>query len=128
VAAGILCDAEGRVLITERVGDAAFAGLWEFPGGKIDTGETAEMALSRELNEELGIGVDSFERFKNIRHDYPDRCVDIDFFLVNRWTGEPRGLQGQKLQWVPVDTLDEAILLPADAPLVRMLKSQVGRD
>ncbi len=123
VAAGILCDTRRGVMIAERLGDASFAGLWEFPGGKIDAGETPEMALARELDEELGIEIGSFMHLKNIRHDYPDRCVDIDFFLVYSWSGEPRGLHGQRLQWMPVDALDETILLPADAPVVRAIQT-----
>lgn len=120
--AGIFRDADGRVLIAERLGDASFAGLWEFPGGKIDSGETRDDALRRELKEELGIEIVSFEHFKNIEHDYPDRRVSIDFFLVSHWLGSPAGLQGQGLRWIPIDQLEEKSLLPADVPVVRALQ------
>lgn len=108
--------------MTERIGDVAFTGLWEFPGGKIDAGETAEMALQRELREELGIEIAAVELFQSIQHDYPDRQVEIDFFLVAHWIGEPTGLQGQKLKWLRIDLLDEQHLLAADAPVVIALQ------
>jgi len=81
------------------------------------------MALARELDEELGIEIGSFTQLKNIRHSYPDRCVYIEFFVVSSWSGEPRGLHGQQLKWVPVDALDETVLLPADAPVVNAIQA-----
>ena len=122
VAAGILCDADGCVLLTERVGDVAFAGQWEFPGGKIDSGETSEMALQRELREELGIEIAAGQLFQNVQHDYPDRQVNIDFFLVTQWTGKPSGLQGQKLKWLRIELLDEQSVLAADVPVIVALQ------
>ena len=119
--AGIFRNADGHVLIAERLGDASFAGLWEFPGGKIDAGETRDDALRRELKEELGVEIVSFQHFQSLEHDYPDRRVSIDFFLVSHWLGQPSGLQGQGLRWISIDQLDEKILLPADVPVVRAL-------
>ena len=124
VAAGILCDSRGRVLIAERLGDGPFHGLWEFPGGKIGPDETAPQALSRELAEELGIEVRVCAPFMNLRHEYADRTVAIEFFIVSDWRCEPVGREGQGLQWVPKDQLDTALLLPADAPVVEALKRQ----
>ena len=95
VAAGILCDATGRVLITERLGGGPFHGLWEFPGGKIDVDETALQALSRELVEELGVDVTTCRSFMNLRHEYEDRVVSIEFFIVSAWRGEPSGRPGR---------------------------------
>lgn len=122
VAAGILCDASGRVLIAERVGGGAFQGLWEFPGGKIAPGESASEALYRELAEELGIKVTECSSFMNLRHEYVDRLVTIEFFLVNSWKRKPMGREGQALRWVAKDSLDAAELLPADVPVVRALQ------
>ena len=85
VAAGILCDPKGRVLIAERLGGGQFHGLWEFPGGKMAAGETASQALSIELAEELGIEVTEFSSFMNLRHEYDDRIVTIEFFIVSEW-------------------------------------------
>lgn len=122
VSAGILRDAADRILITERLGDAAFAGLWEFPGGKIDAGESAADALCRELAEELGIDVLACTHLMHLDHRYPDRHVSIEFFSVDAWQGQPIGLDGQNFRWQALDELDEATMLPADAPMVRALK------
>jgi 8-oxo-dGTP diphosphatase len=122
VAAGILRNAAGEVLIAERLCDGPFNGLWEFPGGKIDDAETSVAALRRELREELGIEVTLAEPFMKLSHEYVDRTVDLEFFLVNDWDGDPDGLEGQALRWVNVSQLNEAELLPADAPLVQALR------
>ena len=122
VAAGILCDAEGRILIAERLGGGPFQGLWEFPGGKIGDGETAVEALSRELAEELGIEVTSCASFMNLRHEYDDRIVVIEFFLVSDWASEPVGREGQALRWVPREQLNADELLPADVPVIEALQ------
>ena len=95
VAAGILRDSANRVLITERLCDGPFNGLWEFPGGKISAGETSVQALRRELAEELGIDVTAARPYLDLHHEYPDRTVDLEFFLVTAWHGEPAGLEGQ---------------------------------
>jgi 8-oxo-dGTP diphosphatase len=124
VAAGILCDSNGRVLIAERLGGGAFNGLWEFPGGKIIAGETATQALSRELAEELGIEVTEYSSFMNLRHQYDDRLVTIEFFIVSDWNSEPVGREGQQLRWVPAESLDADELLPADVPVVEALKQR----
>jgi 8-oxo-dGTP diphosphatase len=122
VAAGILRDASGRVLIAERVGGGPFHGMWEFPGGKIASDESASDALARELEEELGILLLQTEFFMRLEHDYPDRSVSIDFFLVNGWQEVPRGLEGQKLLWVKASALDDHNLLPADVPVIEALQ------
>ena len=124
VAAGILCDAEGRVLIAERLGGGPFQGLWEFPGGKIGNGESAAEALSRELAEELGIEVTTCASFMRLRHEYDDRIVSIEFFIVSEWVSEPVGREGQALRWVPRERLDAEELLPADVPVVEALQQQ----
>ena len=124
VAAGILCDSAGRVLIAERLGDGPFQGLWEFPGGKIDNGESAPQALSRELAEELGIEVTECAPFMNLRHEYDDRVVTIEFFIVSDWNSEPVGREGQALRWVPKESLDSDLLLPADVPVVEALQQR----
>jgi len=122
VAAGILCDADGRVLIAERRGGGPFDGLWEFPGGKIRPDETSRQALSRELAEELGIEVTAYSSFMNLRHEYDDRVVTIEFFIVSEWKCDPVGREGQELRWVPAALLDAEELLPADVPVVAALQ------
>ena len=122
VAAGILQNSHGDVLLAERLCDGPFHGLWEFPGGKIEDDEAADVGLKRELHEELGIEVLESEPYMRLSHDYDDRSVDLEFFLVKRWRGEPAGLEGQQLRWANVEQLDAAELLPADAPLLAALR------
>ena len=124
VAAGILFDSTDRILIAERLGGGPFHGLWEFPGGKIAPGESSAEALSRELAEELGIEVTACESFMNLRHEYDDRIVTIEFFIVSQWNSEPVGREGQQLRWVPRESLDSDELLPADVPVVTALRQQ----
>ncbi len=124
VAAGILCDPKGRVLIAERLGGGQFHGLWEFPGGKMVAGETASQALVRELAEELGIEVTNCSSFMHLSHEYEDRVVTIEFFLVSEWNSEPVGREGQALRWVPAELLDADELLPADVPVVEALRQR----
>ncbi len=122
VVAGILCRAQDdHILLTERIGDSPFAGLWEFPGGKIDPSESAEEALVRELREELGIEISRWSHFLSLDHEYADRCVSLTFYLVQDWSGTPDGLDGQALRWVARHDLRVEELLPADAPVVRAL-------
>lgn len=121
VAAGILTDADGRVLITERTGGGPFNGMWEFPGGKISSGETAESALIRELREEIGVEASKCEPFMQLAHDYPDRTVRLQFFKVELWQGEPSGVEGQRLRWLLPANIDADIMLPADAPVIDAL-------
>jgi len=123
VVAGILQDDAGRILITERVDDGPFHGLWEFPGGKIGENESLEAALHRELGEEIGIQPLSSSHFMSLTHDYPDRHVSIDFYLIREWKSEPLGLEGQALKWVAAKDLDAEDLLPADLPVVEALKA-----
>jgi len=123
VAAGILCDDSGRILIAERLCSGPFEGLWEFPGGKIAAGETASDALLRELAEELGIEVTAYSTFMNLRHEYNDRIVTIEFFMVGDWNNEPVGREGQALRWVAKGELDSSELLPADVPVVEAIKT-----
>jgi 8-oxo-dGTP diphosphatase len=125
VAAGILQDASGRVLITERLGDPPIAGLWEFPGGKISQGETAMSALARELYEELGIAIEECEHFMSVDHNYSDRNVVIEFYLVTGWRSVPTGLEGQAIRWIEPELLKSDELLPADVPVLEALRASI---
>ncbi|MDH4125245.1 MAG: 8-oxo-dGTP diphosphatase MutT [Gammaproteobacteria bacterium] len=122
VAAGVLRDVAGRVLIAERLCEGPYNGLWEFPGGKIRDGESPLAALCRELHEELGIDAVLLEPLMNLSHSYPDRTVTLEFFLVSKWHGAPAGREGQRIRWVAVSDLNVDELLPADAPLVAALQ------
>ena len=104
-------------MVTERIEDGPFQGLWEFPGGKIGAGEELEEALARELSEEIGVQMLASDHLMSLRHEYPDRHVEIDFFLVTQWQNEARGLEGQGLKWVTVDAFADVVLLPAALPV-----------
>jgi len=123
VAAGILSDAHGRVLIADRSRAGTMQDYWEFPGGKLASGESADAALRRELAEELGIEISSFEHFRTLQHEYPDLHVVIDFYTVTSWVGTPAGLEGQQLKWLRPEELSPGMLLPADAPLLEQLQN-----
>lgn len=113
VAVGVVLSADGQVLIGQRLAGKPYAGWWEFPGGKVESGESVEQALARELNEELGL--ESVESTPWIvrGHDYPHATVRLFFRRVRRWRGEPLSREGQALVWQPIDAIGVAPLLPA---------------
>jgi 8-oxo-dGTP diphosphatase len=123
VAAGILRNTGGQVLITERIEAGPYRDLWEFPGGKIHAGETALVALKRELLEEIGIKATTVEPFMNLTHEYPDRTVELEFFDVTEWSGVPTGLEGQQIRWVNISDLRANELLPADIAVIKELQN-----
>jgi 8-oxo-dGTP diphosphatase len=123
VVAGVLRDANGRVLISQRPADKHMAGYWEFPGGKIAPGESGEQALWRELTEELGVSLQRCHPLLKLRHDYVDRVVELEVFLVDDYRGEPTGRETQALKWVELAELGAHSLLPADRPIVDALNS-----
>jgi 8-oxo-dGTP diphosphatase len=124
VAAAVLRDAAGRVLIAQRPAGTHMAGYWEFPGGKLRADEAPAQALARELFEELGVEVGACRELLQLRHDYPDRRVELHVFCVERFAGDPRGLEGQALRWVTTCALMDEALLPADRPIVEALLAQ----
>ena len=126
VAAGILRDPDGRFLIAQRPDGAHVGGFWEFPGGKLRSGESPAEALVRELHEEIGVCVEAATPFMAYRHDYPERSVELHVFLVERFAGDPRGLEGQPLRWVSVADLTTAGLLEADVPIAEALSKWSG--
>jgi 8-oxo-dGTP diphosphatase len=124
VAACALVDADNRVLLARRPEGKKMAGLWEFPGGKLQPGETPEQALIRELREELGIDVAKacLAAFAFASHDYGRFHLLMPLYLCRRWTGTPTGLEGQALAWVPPRRLAEYDMPPADKPLIPLLR------
>jgi 8-oxo-dGTP diphosphatase len=126
VVAAVLRDAHGRVLIAQRPPGKHMAGYWEFPGGKIAPGESSVAALTRELAEELGIALRRCHPLLQLRHDYPDRMVELDVFMVDDYAGEPSGLEAQALKWVAAAELASQALLPADRPIIEALNAAAG--
>ena len=124
VAACALVDADGRILLARRPEGKAMAGLWEFPGGKLDPGETPEAALIRELAEELGIGVSEscLAPVAFASHAYDRFHLLMPLYRCRRWTGQPAGREGQALAWVRPDKLLDYPMPPADLPLIPMLR------
>lgn len=124
VAAVALIDGEGRVLLAERPVGKALAGTWEFPGGKVHTGETPEAALIRELKEELGINTHEscLAPFTFASHAYEKFHLLMPLFVCRVWQGIPQGLEGQRLAWVFPREMGNYPMPPADKPLVVMLR------
>jgi 8-oxo-dGTP diphosphatase len=121
VAVGILIDDAGRVLVTRRAPGTHQGGLWEFPGGKVEVEETLLEALARELREELGVLVETTEALMVLEHDYGDKQVRLDVHRVTRWSGEPRGLEGQPLAWQRPEQLRDWAFPAANQPILQRL-------
>lgn len=126
VVAGVIRDARGRVLLARRTEGRDLAGLWEFPGGKIEPGETAEQALVRELREELGIATRVGRLLAEVRMPYPDKQLRLDVYLIEGYTGTPDGLEGQALAWAPLHKLADYPMPPADGPAVALLMRELA--
>ena len=125
VAACVLLDGEGRILIAKRPPARSLAGLWEFPGGKVEQGESPEHALVRELAEELGIDIAPADLapLTFASHGYPDFHLLMPLFLCTRWRGEATPHEGQELAWVKPTELAAYAMPPADEPLKVVLPS-----
>ena len=123
VAACALIDADGRVLIAERPAGKSMAGLWEFPGGKVEAGERPEETLIRELKEELGIDVNEacLAPLTFASHTYPDFHLLMPLYVCRRWDGTIAAQEGQRLAWVRPNRLRDYPMPPADEPLVSHL-------
>lgn len=124
VSAAALIDIDGRVLLTQRPEGKSMAGLWEFPGGKIEDGETPEQALIRELHEELGINTWSscLAPLTFASHTYEDFHILMPLFACRKWEGIPHGKEGQNLKWVRSNQLKDYPMPPADEPIVPILR------
>ena len=125
VAVGVLIDAEGRFLLTSRPTGKVYADYWEFPGGKLEAGESVEAALARELHEELGITIANAEPWKVELMDYPHARVRLHFCKVRRWSGEFEMREGQQMAWqvLPVAVVP---VLPGTLPVLRWLAEERG--
>lgn len=128
VAACALLDVDGRVLLAQRPEGKSMAGLWEFPGGKVETGERPEETLIRELAEELGITVNEacLAPLTFASHVYEDFHLLMPLYICRRWDGMPSGLEGQALKWVRPLRLRDYPMPPADEPLIPHLMDLVS--
>ncbi|HYD99171.1 MAG TPA: 8-oxo-dGTP diphosphatase MutT [Alphaproteobacteria bacterium] len=124
VVAVALVDADGRVLLAQRPEGKSLAGLWEFPGGKVDAGETPEAALIRELHEELGIDTRAscLAPYTFASHSYERFHLLMPLYVCRQWEGTPTPKEGQRLAWVRPQALRDYPMPPADVPLVAMLQ------
>jgi 8-oxo-dGTP diphosphatase len=122
VAVAVLQRQDGFFLMAQRPQDKAYEGYWEFPGGKVEAGETPYHALVRELHEELGIEVETAYPWLTRVFTYPHATVRLNFFRVTRWQGEPHGREGQLLSWQVLPDLSVAPILPANTPIMRALQ------
>lgn len=127
VTAAALVDREGRVLLAQRPPGKHLAGMWEFPGGKVDAGERPEEALIRELQEELGIDTRAscLAPATFASHDYEDFHLVMLVYLCRKWSGHPRGLEGQPLRWARPAEMFSIDMPPADRPLIGILDALI---
>lgn len=126
VVAAALIDEAGRVLLARRPAGKAMAGLWEFPGGKIEAGETPEAALARELGEELGIAPAAMQPVQFVSHACADFHLVMLLFAVPAWVGTPAGREGQALAWVAPAAMAALPMPAADVPLVAALSAHLA--
>lgn len=127
VAAAVI-ECEGRYLITKRGLGTHFPGYWEFPGGKLEHGESLETCLMRELREELGAEIKGPIRFMVIQHEYPDKTVELNFFFCSLIPGEIKPLGCADFRWVFAGELSSFTFLPADQPVVEKLQERHQGD
>lgn len=126
IAVGIIINSKQEVFITQRMKGNHLADFWEFPGGKVEQylGESREQALYRELHEEVGIEVTQANLLTTMEYDYPDRSLKLHFFIVDEWTGKPKGCEGQSSRWVAITRLNEEEFPQANHPVITQLKFQ----
>lgn len=122
VAVAVVKNKKGEILISQRRPDVHQGGLWEFPGGKVEVGETGLLALRRELKEELNIHIKAAEPLINIKHTYIDLQVYLEVFIVNEFSGSLRGVEGQPIRWVAVNQLKKYAFPEANLPIITALK------
>lgn len=125
VAAAIIRNEFRQIYLTQRLEGQDFAQSLEFPGGKVDVGETPEEALARELEEEIGIHILSAFPYEHFSFEYPNRTIEFFFYLVEEWVGEPFGREGQEGFWIEQSELEEGKFPPANLELIRKLKMEL---
>ena len=125
IAAGIIRNSQQHIFITQRPEGTHMAGVWEFPGGKLEKGEHPKDALIRELEEEVGIAVTDCNLFHQVDHEFEDRFITLYFFMVSDWENEPYGKEGQKSRWIKQHDLIAEDFPLANRVIVDMLTKKV---
>ena len=126
VAVGVICNERGEILISRRHESSHQGGLWEFPGGKVEPGESVTEALGRELREELGIEVGALRPLVEVSHDYADKSVLLDVWIVEAFDGEAEGREGQPLRWIEPALLATYEFPAANQPIVQACSEQAA--
>ena len=126
VAVGVILGADGRILLAKRPDHLHMGGRWEFPGGKVEDSESIQEAMTRELKEELDIEVKAMEPLIEVRHDYGDKQVFLDTWVVSEFHGKERGLEGQELAWVSTEELANYHFPDANQPIVEALLARAN--
>lgn len=121
VAVAVISNSNGDILISKRPGHVHQGGLWEFPGGKLEPGESLESALKRELLEELGIELNTCQPLVEIQHDYPDKSVLLDVWSVSDFSGVPYGREQQPIRWVAPEALGQYDFPEANQPIIQAI-------
>ncbi|WP_117235873.1 8-oxo-dGTP diphosphatase MutT [Vibrio maerlii] len=124
VAAIIFNQDKSQIFITKRPDDKHKGGFWEFPGGKVEEGETKEQAMIRELEEEVGITVTAQHLFEHLEHDYPEKSLKFDFIQVNAFDGEAHGKEGQQGEWVSISELPNYTFPEANVPILERVVTE----
>lgn len=125
VAVGVVSDGGSGILVARRAANAHQGGLWEFPGGKLEPGETVQQALQRELLEELAIDVRQCESLLVIEHDYSDKSVLLDVWWIDAFDGEPHGREGQPVRWVEAAELHSLEFPEANVPIIAAIEKKL---
>lgn len=125
VAVGVLVKPDGQFLLTSRPEGKVYAGYWEFPGGKVETGESVEQALARELHEEIGIRIGAAHPWQTLVMDYPHARVRLNFCKVYDWTGGFQMLEGQQMAWAALPVQVKPVL-PGTIPVLQWFAAERG--
>lgn len=121
VAVGVLINAKQEVLIALRPAESHQGGLWEFPGGKVEDGESVRHALNREFEEELAISVQACAPLIQVRHEYADKAVLLDVWCIEKYSGVPEGMEGQAIEWRPLSSLRVEDFPEANESIIRAI-------